>query len=475
MSHARNGLFVSILAKVGVQLVNLVGLGVLARMLLPDDFGLLAMVLAVVGLANLFKDLGLGLAVVRAVELSDDQVNSLFWVSSALGTVIAGIVYAAAPWVVQLYQEPRLLDITRVIALTFMLSGLATIPLALMRRRLDFGRLAIINVVMAAVTQLSGIALALHGFGYWALSVAMVLGTLASTLMALGACRMPIRRPSLRADLRPLLNYGSHVMIFGLLGFVALSAHNLILGIYHDAESVGLYHRAFMIMMLLMAQLSDPLGNVVTPVLARLQTDLASYRSHYLESLRLFMLFSAALSVLLYACAGEIVAILLGPGWERSVGLLQVFAIGLIPQALCVSTSWLYFSSGDVRALMWWGIGGWGSLIILLLLAAPGGMQALAQAYAAGMFILVLPCLKLALRRSALPLGEVLRASAPSVAAAIAGLAVLMLLEPMLSGMSPIFSLSLRVALFSVVYLPLSLVVFRQWRVLYILLPAART
>jgi PST family polysaccharide transporter len=470
---ANNGLFVSILSKSGAQLVNLAGLAVLARLLVPEDFGLVAMVMAVVGLGQLFKD-SLGHTAIRAARLDISQINSLFWISSALGAALAVVVYGAAPWVAALYQDSRLLDVTRITSVSFLLSGVATIPMALIRRRLAFARLAMINVSVAVATQLSGIGLALAGYGYWALVVAAVVGALVSMIMALIWSEMRLDRPMIAENLRPLLGFGGHVVVFGLMGFLALNAHSLILGIYQDAASVGYYHRAFMIMMLFVAQLSDPLTTVVTPTLARLQDDLAAYRAHYLESLRLFVMFASALSALLYACADEIVHILLGSGWQQSIDILKILAVGIVPQVLCISTGWLYFSNGDTRSLMWWGIGGWGTLILLLFLAASGGMRAIALSYTVGMFILLLPCLKMALRRCGLPVSTVLAASFPAVVSAGTGFIIIALLDPKFAGFPAVLRILITSVVFAMIYLPLILLVFRQKRVLLQLLPSLR-
>ncbi len=471
---ARNGLFVSIMSKSGVQLVNLAGLAVLARLLSPDDFGLVAMVMAVVGIGHLFKDMGLGHAVVRAVVLSRPQVSGLFWISSALGLVMTMVIYGAAPWVASLYQDLRLLDIARVISVTFLLGSITTIPLALIRRQMAFKRLAIINVLVAAATQLSGVGLAMYGVGYWALVVAVVIGALVNMILALACSGMRVSKPSNFGDLGPLLGFGGHVVIFGLLSFFALNAHNLILGLYQEPASVGYYHRAFMLMMLLVAQLSDPLGTVVTPILARLQTDLAAYRVYYLESVRLLMIFSSALSILLYVCAPEVVLILLGPGWEQSAYILGILAIGVVPQALCISTGWLYFSNGDTRTFMWWGIGGWGSLILFLLMAAPGGPKAIATAYTVGMFILLIPCLKVALRKCGLSVATVIAASVPAVLSAGAGCAAIVLMNPLWADLPAMLTILARGGIFAMVYFPLILFVFRQKRVLMLLMPSLR-
>lgn len=473
--HAESGVFVSVLSKVCVQLATVGGTAVLARLLAPSDFGLIAMVMAIVGVGHLFKDLGLSAATIQAAKLSQAQINSLFWINAGLGLTVCAAVWLLAPTVAAIYKDPRLLDVTRACALLFALGGIAAQPMALLRRSLRFSRLALVTVTATLIGQAAGIVAALTGAGYWSLVIATLTTALVTLLLGLGLSGIRLQKPALEGELRSLLHFGGHLVGFALLGFVALNAHNLFLGLFHDEQQVGLYHAAFMIMTLLFTQIADPLGLVMTPKLARLQDDVPAYNEKYLEGVALIAAYAAGLSGLLFVCADDIVHLVLGSQWDASATVLRLLALALLPQALCGSTAWLYMSHGDTRAVLRWGVGGWGTLTILLLLAAPAGKTALASAYAAGMVLLTAPCIAMATHRVKLPVWRVLRAALPALLAALFALPALA--APMLwfADWPALLRLGVGVPSFALLYLGLLVVLFRQGPILRQFLPQFAT
>ena len=149
--------------------LNLAYIMVLARLLVPQDFGLFAMVTTVMGFLRIFQDAGLSTATVQRQEITHAQVSNLFWVNVAVGGVITLLVAASAPAVAWFYREPRLIGITLVLSITFVLTSSAVQHIALLNRQMRFGVIAMIDVVSMLAGYLTGIGMALSGYGYWAL------------------------------------------------------------------------------------------------------------------------------------------------------------------------------------------------------------------------------------------------------------------------------------------------------------------
>src|SRR6266404_3799964 len=176
--------------------LNLEYIMVLARLLVPQDFGLFAMVATVMGFLRIFQDAGLSMATVQRQEITHAQVSNLFWVNVALGGVITLLVAASAPAVAWFYREPRLVAITLVLSITFVLTSSAVQHIALLNRQMRFGVIAIIDVVSMLAGYLTGIALALSGYGYWALVFAYVVQVTTKLLMTWSISRSRPRLPS---------------------------------------------------------------------------------------------------------------------------------------------------------------------------------------------------------------------------------------------------------------------------------------
>lgn len=411
--------FVSALGRSGGQVIQVLALIVLARLLVPADFGLLAMVMAVIGIANIFRDLGLSAATIRAPEITPAQASTLFLINIGFGALMTLCVSLAAPLLALLYDDPRVISITLVLAWTFLLSGLGTQHQALLRRQLRFKTLAWMNLGAVAVGQTTAIILALLGYGYWALVASMLITHLAKTLFAWWANPWRPGRPELDKQVRGMISFGGYLVVFTLLGYFAANAHNVIIGWQYGASEVGFYSRAFTILTLLLGYVLAPLDVVAPAALARMVDDPPNYNESYLHTVAMMLLLTAPIGFACVVGASDIVAVVLGGQWDESVIILQILALAAVPQTLCSSSGWLYLSHGDTRRMMQWGVGGWGTLIVLLLLGTNFGIRGVAIAYTAGMFVLLYPCMVMAFRRTTLRLRDLARTAVPIVLAAV--------------------------------------------------------
>lgn len=405
--------FVSALGRSGGQLVQVLALIVLARLLVPADFGLLAMVMAVIGIANIFRDLGLSAATIRAPEITPAQASTLFLINVGFGALMTVGVSAAAPLLAWLYDDPRVVEITLVLAWTFFLSGLGTQHQALLRRQLKFGVLAWTNLASVAVGQGSAILLALHGYGYWALVAAMLLTHLTRTALVWLVNPWRPGRPEFDRRVRNMISFGGYLVVFTLMGYVAANAHNVVIGWQYGADEVGYYSRAFMLLTLLLGYVLTPLDVVAPAALARMTDEPERYNESYLHTVSMMLLLTAPIGFVCAVAAEDLIAVVLGGQWGPSVTILQILALAAVPQTLCSSSGWLYLSHGDSRRMMQWGVGGWGTLILLLIAGTPFGIRGVAVAYTAGMFILLYPCMVLAFKRTTLRFRDLMRTAWP--------------------------------------------------------------
>ncbi|MCL2690580.1 MAG: oligosaccharide flippase family protein, partial [Chitinispirillia bacterium] len=168
-SRAIKGGSVVIFARTVDFAAHTVGTIVLARLLLPADFGLLAMVLTITGFFVLFKDLGLSDATVQSEKINHKQVSTLFWVNVFFSLLIILLIVLLSPYVARFYNEPRLTKIVVISAISFVFAGLSTQHLALLKRNMKFVQIATVEIVAALVSITAALVMAFNGFGYWAL------------------------------------------------------------------------------------------------------------------------------------------------------------------------------------------------------------------------------------------------------------------------------------------------------------------
>lgn len=335
--------------KILVQVLSVV---LLSRILSPGDYGLIAMVTAVIGVADIFRDLGLSTAAVQSRTLTERQRTNLFWINAALGLGLAVGVFYLAPVLAALYGQPELVGIGQALALTFLLNGLATQYRADLTRRLLFGRLAVADVVAAVSGLALALGAALAGAGYWALVVQQLgqYGVMLALVVVGGRWRP--RLPSRGTEMGGLLRFGWHMVGTQVIGYVANNADSVLIGARFGAGPLGLYNRAFQLLMTPLTQVRAPITQVALPVLAAVQDEalrLACYVRH--GQLVLGYTLVAGLG-LVVGTAPQLVSTLLGDSWQEAAPLLALLAVAGAVQTLGLANYWVYVACGLTGALL---------------------------------------------------------------------------------------------------------------------------
>jgi O-antigen/teichoic acid export membrane protein len=318
----------------------------LARILTPSDFGLVAMVTAVTGLASAFADLGLSEATIQRKEITHHQISTLFSINVGIGLALSLLTASLAPLFVWFYRQPRLLLVTFCLAPTFLISGLRVQHDALLKRQMRFFALATRDTLAAVIGVSTAIFMALRGYGYWALIALPITSNL--TLLA-GSWMLAKWRPGLPrrdAGVRSMVSFGGSVAGSYLLISLVRSVDNVLVGWYWGAAPLGLYSRAYNLLMLPVKQLSGPAGNVAIPTFSRLQTDRERFARYYLRTINLIMWISAPVFGFLFVVATPVIVLVLGRQWRDAGPVFQLLVISAIAQLFLESTFWLLVSQG---------------------------------------------------------------------------------------------------------------------------------
>jgi len=325
---------------------------VLARLLTPADFGLVAMVTAITGLAMAFSDLGLSEATIQSHEITHDQVNMLFWINAGVGLGLTLVMVVLAPVLSWFYREPRLLGITFWLSLTFLTGGLMVQHGALLKRQMRFVPLAIRDVASMAVAVAAGIITALRGGGYWAIVVVPL--TINTTRMVLSwlMVRWIPGLPKRGINVRSMIVFGGNVSASYLVTNLNRSADAVLIGWHWGAGPLGLYSRAYNLLMLPVRQLNAPTGSVAIPAFSRLQNDPERFARYYLRTVNLIIWISAPIFGFLFVAAQPVIVLLLGRKWQEAAPVFQILVIAALGQLLFESIIWLFVSRGESARLL---------------------------------------------------------------------------------------------------------------------------
>jgi len=395
----------------------------LARLLVPADYGLVAMVLAITGIATPLVDFGLSMATIQRKDITQEQVTNLFWANLALGVAFCMFVSTLAPAFAWFYGEPRLTAITLVLSTTFLFTGLGVQHRALLQRQMRFNALVLTDL-LALIGGLSvAIALAIAGKGYWALVANPVVAMALTAASSWFLCRWRPAMPTRGTGVRPLLSFGTHLAGFNLVNYAARSLDNVLIGYAWGAPQLGLYDRAYRLLMLPLEQLSAPAARVMVPTMSRCQSDPDTWSNTYSGGLTVMMLLAAPLNIFCLVFADKLIPLVLGEQWSGAVPIFRYLAVAGIAQSLCNSVGWVYISLGRTDRMFKWGVMASAIICLSFVIGLPFGPSGVALSYSAAMLSLTLPCLAYAYHDTGLTWSLLTRAiSLPIVASTIAGL-----------------------------------------------------
>jgi O-antigen/teichoic acid export membrane protein len=331
----------------GVQFfLNLAYIMVLARLLTPREFGLVAMVAIVMDFLRIFQDPGLSTATVQRQQITHAQVSNLFWVNVSVGGVTTLLAAASAPALAWFYREPQLVEITLALSITFLLSSSAVQHIALLNRQMRFEMIAMINVVSLLTGYLTGIGMALCKYGYWSLVGASVIQAAVALVLACSISRWRPRLPSRSTETLGLLSFGANITVGTLMYSLARSVDSLLIGRFFGAAAVGLYSRGSILLMRPVQQFIIPINAVLVPALSRIQDQHERYRRTFLQVFEAVALTSFLFTGLCLALSYPLTLAVLGPKWEAASVIFAGFTFAALSYPLISAFTWLLASQG---------------------------------------------------------------------------------------------------------------------------------
>jgi len=329
---------------------------VLARLLTPEDFGLLAMVTAITDFARSFIELGLGTATVQRERITQQEVSALFWINCGVGVMLTLGLISLSPLLVWFYGDARLLHICMVLSSIFVLGGLTVQHRALLERQMRFGYLGAINVISAFLSICVAILLALHGSGVWALIYRDILSVglyLAGTWLVCGwRPNLPNRKPDVRSSLR----FGIDVSGFEIIQYFSRSLDRILLGRFSGATSVGLYSKAFQLAMMPIEQFRMVFWDVGLSPLSALQSDAERFRRFYSKLVSIMTFLYMPLVVFLAIQSEAVIRLLLGEAWLSAAPLFRILAIASFFRPVVGTFQLAMIACGKTRRCILWGL-----------------------------------------------------------------------------------------------------------------------
>jgi polysaccharide transporter, PST family len=454
---------VSMVSQVGNVTTQVISTIVLARILVPEDFGLVAMVSAITGYISIFVDLGTRDAVAQHAWLGEGEASALFWITVTTGLAFTLVTVSCAPLIAGFYGLPKLKAITMALSVPFMLSALYYQQYALMRRALMFRKLAIIDISGNAVGAAFAILLAHLDYGYWALVWKPAITAFVTACAVWVTCGWWPGRPAFTPGVRIMLRFGLNVAGFSVADSVARSLDRVALGHSYGPRELGFYQNALNVYDNAIGVTGSPLHNVATATLTKLRAERDALRRAWSTALSSLAFFAAPAFAVLAVVGQDLVVLLLGAKWRTAGTILSILALRGPAQAVAGTHSWLHVAAGRPDRWRHWGVLNCGFTIIALLCGLRYGSIGVATSYVILAYLVVVPALLYAGHPLEIRIREVFVAAGPQVGCALATAGLgFALRQTLLEGLSPPVRLVLLCLLCSAFYLAVMVLGFRM-------------
>lgn len=370
--------------RIGIQAASLV---VLSRLLTPEDFGLFALVTAIVSLGELVRDFGLTPAAIQAPKLSHAQATGIFWLNVGIGGALTLTVVLVTGVITQNAAESALLQVLPVAAIVFLLLGAQSQFQVQLARAHRFAALALSDVVAQACGLAIAVIFALSGAGVWSLVAQLLSVNLTLLILRSLHSRWLPGRPSLEAPIRPLIQFGLNLLGAHALTYLSTRVHTYLISWRWGVAPLGLYDRASTLLNVPVNQLLAPLTNVVLPVLSRLRSE----EEEFVDALYSLQVVLCGLATLGFAAllpvAPQILQLLLGEQWVASANLLRILSVGGVFSVLSYISYWAFLATGRTRALFHYNIVSKSLGVLLVFLGSLVSVEAVAAGYSLSLMI----------------------------------------------------------------------------------------
>jgi PST family polysaccharide transporter len=431
---------------------------VLARLLIPADFGVVTMVTTFSLLLVNFGFNGLTEAIVQREEISDALATNLFWINVGFGILFTAGFAECGSLLARLFHAPQVQLVTVGISLTIFLTSTSTVHLALLKRAMRFSAVSVNDICARAVSVAVSIVLGFMGWGYWALVAGAVVLPVSTAIGAGILCRWMPGLPRRVAGTGAMLGYSLNA--YGNFGvnYLSRNTDNLLVGWRFDAQSLGFYKKAYDLFALSASQLVSSIAIVVVAGLSRVKKYPTLYRTYLLGALAVMAFVGMGLGADLTLVGKDLILVLLGPRWGPSGQIFVFFGPGIGAMILYYTHGWIHLSVGRPDRWFRWAILEFAVTCLLFIAGLPWGPVGIATAWSASFWILTIPAIWYAGKPIHLDITSVLSVIWRYVAASlIAASATVFLLSrlPSLAGMTGTAGAMLRVVIASALLVPL--------------------
>jgi len=421
------GLKWSTISRISQQGLQYIATIILVGVLSPDDFGLMAMAMIVIGFLDIFKDLGTSSAIIKEVNPSNELKCSLFWVNVGFGLLIFVIIYFASPLLAVLFNSSKVELVLQLLSLSFLFAGFSVLQKALFEKEMSFQILSLIELFSSAIAFLVAVYLALNGFGVWSLVWQVVSNTFLNAVLIWIFSNWKPRFIFKFSELRRITAYSSNLVGFNIINYFARNGDYFLIGKFLGDYALGHYYLAYRIMLYPLRNITMVISRVIFPAFSKIQHDNSKLRDAYIKITNSIAIITFPMMAGIAFVSFNFTEAFFGANWDAV--LVAYIIIILAPvgalQSIISTVGNIYQVKGKTDWMFKWSL--FSSTVTLLgfIIGLNWGIIGVATSYLVTNLLLILPVFIIPFKLVDLPIVKFLRSFELTVLSVIGMLVVL--------------------------------------------------
>jgi len=392
---------------------------ILARLLVPKDFGIIGMALIFTALIQTVNELGLSAAIIQRKDINKKHLSTSFWISIFMGVILCIIAVIVSPFIADFFKERLVQPVISILSVGFILGSFGAVHRTLLAKKIDFKSVAITETGAAAFSGIVSVVLALLGFGVWSLVIGSLVGSFGRSALLWLRCPW---RPSMIFDLKSfkeLFGFGRNVMGSRILNYISSNADYLLIGKFLDVTCLGLYTLAYQMAIFPLFRISSIVTRVTFPTFSMIQDNNANLRVGYLKAIKYTSLITFPLLGGLAVVAPKFIPIVIGEKWMPMVLPLQILCIAGAVKSVGTHVGSILLSKGRADIQFKWNIFTTIVIPLAILIGVRYGIMGVATAITIMSLLLFLIIQKITNRLIDLSFYEFFRALYPAAVCSV--------------------------------------------------------
>lgn len=351
-----SGIFYTGITKYFSIIISIIIGSILARLLTPAEFGVVALITVFISFFNILSDVGISPAIIQSKELTKDDMQSIFILSILLGLILALTLFFSATTIALFYKNDELIPLTKLLSLTVFFSGLRIVPNALLLKKLKFKEVGVISIIVQMLSGILAINFAYEGFGYYALVYKSIFDGFFTFIFLYSMSPVKFKFEINKNSINKILHFSSFQFFFNFINYFSRNTDNLLIGKFISPVALGYYDKSYQLMMMPIQNLTHVITPVLHPVLSEFQNDKKRIFNSYIKVVKILATIGFPLSVFLYFSAYEIICILYGSQWEQSIPIFKILALTVGIQMILSSSGSIFQAVNRTDLLFYSGL-----------------------------------------------------------------------------------------------------------------------